>query len=241
MELVRKLLDVPRRVDLTPQSREEFHRLVHEIGIEDDRKTLQRAEGRLPSALAPWLRPALWAYLRYTRGMEKQRGNAGELRVGEMLGRLGWRWIVSRSVVLRDGNSWAEVDLLAIGPGGVCPIEVKHWGHWVKPGSKQGVVWRADTRKWPKRVSPVNQASRGAAAIRRRLHAEGIEAPVMPLVIMVGTQKLERTRESAEEDLGMPIFYGHLGPRQAMEHLRSLPQALDDGTIRHIVEALRDK
>lgn len=239
VETLRKLLGMLRRIDLTPRTREEFRQFIAQVAVEDDRKTLSKALTKVPDFTRPVLRPALWLYLGYVRGREKERGEEGEEHVSEALARLGSRWVIARSVVLRDGEYWVESDILCLGPAGVAPVEVKHWGHWVRLGLREAWIWQHEFRKWQKRESPINQVLRTTEAIRKRLHSHGIDVPLHPIVVMVGTRKIDKTRE-APEDLGVPVFFSKSSLQDAIQHLKSLPRVVDESMLERVIDALRD-
>ncbi len=239
MQLIRKLLDIPRRIDLTPRSREQFREFIAQVALEDDRSLLNKSILKLPAFTRPIFKPALWLYIRYARVREKERGDEGEQNVSEALGRLGSRWVIARSTVLRDGEYWVESDVLCLGPAGVAPVEVKHWGHWVRLGLREAWVWQAEFKKWQKRELPVNQVLRTANAIKKRLEEHGLDVPLHPLVVMVGTRNLQKTRE-APNDLGVPVFFGKSALQDAVQHLKSLPEAIDEATLERVIAALRD-
>lgn len=150
-------------------------------------------------------------------------GFVGEERLGVELAWLDSRWSVLHSVPVGSGG--ADVDHLLIGPAGVFTVNSKH-----HPGGRVDVrgeaVFLGTTFK-----HYVSDARSEARRVRDRLHAQGVDVEVRPLVCVVGAQRL-RVIEAPE---GVTV----LGSEDFIGHLNLLPAVVTPATAEAAFEAAR--
>lgn len=135
------------------------------------RSGLARALGRHPLShdAQPWFSGAL-----------------GEREVGALLSRLPQGWSAFHAVPVGSGD--ADVDHLVVGPGGVFVLNTKR-----HPGARLTIYSRSVLVEGAKKPY-LRNSDLEASRVRGLLLRAGIEAPVEPVVVVVGAKEL-RTRQ----------------------------------------------
>ena len=151
-------------------------------------------------------------------------GAEGEARVGQQLSRLelhGWK-------VLHDvhwpGRPKANIDHIAVGPGGVLVIDTKNWSGDVR--LRDGVLRRNGYSREEQTASVLEQCSAVAVLLepRHRNLAQG-------WICLVGQPKLSGMSASGVTVAGIDTL---------VEAVLALPAVLDDHLIGEIHEYLRE-
>ncbi|MFP3464992.1 nuclease-related domain-containing protein [Leifsonia sp. SIMBA_070] len=109
-------------------------------------------------------------------------GALGEREVGALLSRLPGGWSAFHAVPVGSGES--DVDHLVVGPGGVFVINTKH-----HRGARVTVYERAVYVGGSKQPY-LRNADLEASRVRGLLMRAGIEAPVEPVIVVVGAKEL---------------------------------------------------
>jgi len=164
------------------------------------RSPMARALGRPPltPAVEPWFSGAL-----------------GEREVGTALGRLPQGWTAFHAVPV--GSGAADVDHLVVGPGGVFVVNTKR-----HPGARLAIYERSilvDGAKKPY----LRNADLEASRVRGLLLRAGIDAPVRPVIAVVGAKELKTYHR--------PLRATVVRAEQLVRWLGRRPAVLDADTV----------
>jgi hypothetical protein len=173
------------------------------------RSPLARALGRDPLGedVLPWFSGAL-----------------GEREVGSLLSRLPHGWSAFHAVPVGSGE--ADVDHLVVGPGGVFVVNTKH-----HRGARINVYGRTvyvNGAKQPYLRNSDLEASR----VRGLLLRAGIEAPVEPVIVVVGAKELRMRQRPARATI--------LRAEGLVRWLSRRPDRMDAATIARAVALFDD-
>ncbi|MHA6695288.1 nuclease-related domain-containing protein [Homoserinimonas sp. A520] len=154
-------------------------------------------------------------------------GALGEMQVGRLLAKLGPEWSVLHAVPVGDKDT--DIDHVVIGPAGVFTINTKHHRGakvWVSPKVLMVAGQKMDHLR--------NSRSEAKRVSKRLLAALGVNVPVHPLIVVVGTREL--TIRERPEDVTV------LTDAQLLRWLRRQKPAVDEATlaqVRHIASTAR--
>lgn len=165
-----------------------------------------------------------------------QAARAAEARAAaELAAALGPAWTVLRPGVLACNGEARELDLVAVGPGGVVTVEVKHWPAAVAIGPDSAAVYKEWT--WLARRSPVAQAAAQRRLLAAWLAQRGLPAPVLAVVLLPHTTSVavDPALLFAAE---VTVCWGGGAAAYLAERLRAFPPALTAARRDAIVRAL---
>lgn len=164
------------------------------------RSRLARALGRHPLSedAQPWFSGAL-----------------GEREVGALLSRLPQGWSAFHAVPVGTGD--ADVDHLVVGPGGVFVINTKH-----HRGARVTIYARSVLVEGVKKPY-LRNSDLEASRVRGLLLRAGIDAPVEPVIVIVGAKEL-RMRQK-------PVRAAVLRSEGLVRWLSRRPNRLDEQTV----------
>jgi Nuclease-related domain/AAA domain/UvrD-like helicase C-terminal domain len=150
-------------------------------------------------------------------------GGAGELAVARLLAGMdeaGWHLLLDRRW---PGTTLANIDVLAIGPGGVFVIDAKNWRH---PRIEGGHLWNGQALA----DEATDKLHAQTAAIEALLSDEGL-APgeVVPLMVFVGARRVssELGRVRILGSLELAPTLARYGLRLSAEQVARLVAVLD--------------
>ncbi|WP_180357593.1 NERD domain-containing protein [Streptomyces sp. NP160] len=153
----------------------------------------------------------------WAAGAEGEQRTAAQL---EVLGADGW-------VLLHDvhwpGRPQANLDHVAVGPGGVVVVDAKKWAG---PVRVTGHVLRASTWRKTRECEAAARAASDVASLLRPEHRTAVSS-----VLCLVDHALAPT----------PVEAGvvAVGDAHLADHLRSLPRRLDDDDVRAVAAQLR--
>lgn len=185
--------------------KEAFQRFVVEKKARRHQARQRKIDEELPGFIAAFLKPLAGAAARWR---ERQNENKGE--DGETYASLGlWlflprTWILMNDIVIQTGPAeFAQIDHLALGPGGLFLVETKNWqGALLVKGDDW---FRKSGRGWTRVQSPTRQHRRHKDVLLKWLKGKGFpvsEEAVHAVVLIRGASWLKA------EDATMPIFEG---------------------------------
>jgi hypothetical protein len=158
---------------------------------------------------------------------------------GKRMGALAEEWTAREFVKLRS-SGWHlingvtfdrfDVDHVAVGPGGVLAIETK----WTS------FAWRLIPRGLRASGQPLAQARRGGEKITNLLKSEGVDVPVVPVVVVWGPGTKELPTDSKALD-GVVLLSGKHAKRWRTELDAN---RLDERTVeaaRHVLQQYVDR
>lgn len=209
---------VARLVHQDDGIREEFLKRI-KAKVQAEREAMKgRLEEVVPSLLATVLKPVFGVAFDISRGIDKFKGNSGEVNVSVKL-RLGLsdEWVLMNDVIVEpEPEVFAQTDHVLIGPPGLFIIETKAW-----QGAFSGYkdYWkRKEGNQWVKCESPTKQNQRHVRLIRKWLEGTGLvkineltEGWIQPAVVFTNASWLKVT------ECSMPVFDG---PLQLLGYLR---------------------
>ena len=158
-------------------------------------------------------------------------GALGEREVGSLLARLPSGWSAFHAVPVGSGD--ADVDHLVVGPGGVFVINTKH-----HRGAELTVYERSVLVNGVKQPY-LRNSDLEASRIRGLLLRVGIEAPVEPVIVVVGAKELrmrQKPRRAAVlRSEGLLRWLSRRPPRLDAETVARAASLFDDpGTWRPV-------
>ncbi|NMP25036.1 nuclease-related domain-containing protein [Sulfobacillus harzensis] len=117
----------------------------------------ERVDAETPKILHWAFKPLATAMARTKQRHDSQQGARGEFAVSLRLwARLPKSWAIISDVVLEyKPGEYAQIDHIAIGPGGIFLIETKAWDGAVLLKNDQ--CFRKEAGKWVKTHSPIHQ------------------------------------------------------------------------------------
>ncbi|MDA8192434.1 MAG: nuclease-related domain-containing protein [Thermaerobacter sp.] len=209
-----------------------FLKRVDEKAAAQRQHVRERVDAEIPKILHWALTPLATAMVRTKQRRDSQQGARGEFAVSWRLwARLPKAWAIINDVVLEyQPGEYAQIDHIAIGPGGIFLIETKAWDGAIL--LKNDECFRKEAGKWVKTHSPIHQHN----THRRRFHQwyalHGLPQPLPPIEpIVVFTQ----ARWLVADQCSMPV----LKPRQAMVYLtKGADCPLDEVSVDRIVDKI---
>lgn len=168
------------------------------------------------------------AELRVQEAQHWDSGADGEARVGRELARLyPHGWVALHDRLVRPDTSKANLDHLAVGPGGVALIDSKNWtsGAWLYDGT----LFRQGPTGPVRCTAELTHVLRDAAVV-----AERLERSVVPVLCLSGTRTGKVTTPLQVDGV-------HVVPvSQLSQFLRTLPVAVSGSDVAALAQRLDD-
>ncbi|MGN7800845.1 NERD domain-containing protein [Leifsonia sp. 22587] len=149
-----------------------------------------------------------------------------EREVGRLLTRLPEGWSAFRSAAAASGGPATDPDHLVVGPGGVFVVRTRRHHRARLTVDERSLV--ADGVRQPSLRDAELQASR----LRGLLFRAGVEAPVLPVTVVVGAREL-RMR-------AMPARAAVLRSENLLRWLTHRPACVDAATVARAVALFAD-